>query len=618
MARSVFFTPIRRNHVIAPFGVGSVLLARNGISVVMCGLDEWLRQRPNTSVNWLDEGRVVDAYLESSLHVNRLIEPPRLDDDPTLLNTWFIPVARFPTFEYCLNQKCRRVVQRDADEVAPGRCSLCSTQRKAKASSWATQQIPLLLACSNGHLSEIPWNAWVHDPRAQDGYVPDLDAPEVAPLPCDEPMLTYKVSGDVTQPVVRCETCGASARIGPGKRPPGSCPGERPWLPGSPQQACTQKPIVLERTATNLYYSDVRSALYIPSGPAVNHRVATFLEQSVARALIAERGVKGQALDARDLDELVRNARRLGVETTDEEIERHLVARAAPVADPAVERAREIEALLSGTVQTTASEGFPSLIAQPRAITEYRGPLFAGPEAKVSQVCEVSRLAETRVLAGFTRINPGRLIPEVGFEMMWGSRPDAEHNRDWLPAHRVYGEGLLVVLDPDAVDAWESATLHSHARYRDGDVIGGRDVGPRDLLAHTLSHVLMREAAAVCGYALPSLRERLYVDRDRQGRSRTGVLIYTADGDIYGTLGGLVELAAPGKLELLLDRALSTAQWCGADPVCLNPPEDAGLQISPGCCHHCLLVPETTCELFNQWLDRAALIGRPESPGFFG
>jgi hypothetical protein len=52
--------------------------------------------------------------------------------------------------------------------------------------------------------------------------------------------------------------------------------------------------------------------------------------------------------------------------------------------------------------------------------------------------------------------------------------------------------------------------------------------------------------------------------------------------------------------------------------VCMNPPQGGGLQTTPGCCHHCLLVPETSCEMFNLALDRASLIGgRGGVSGFF-
>ena len=79
MARPVFYTPIKRSHLIAPFGVGAVLLARNGVSVVVCGLDEWLNARPDHPRgvgHWLEENRVADRNLEARLGVTRLVRPP--------------------------------------------------------------------------------------------------------------------------------------------------------------------------------------------------------------------------------------------------------------------------------------------------------------------------------------------------------------------------------------------------------------------------------------------------------------------------------------------------------------------------------------------------------------
>jgi hypothetical protein len=122
----------------------------------------------------------------------------------------------------------------------------------------------------------------------------------------------------------------------------------------------------------------------------------------------------------------------------------------------------------------------------------------------------------------------------------------------------------------------------------------------------------MRAAAPHAGYPLPSLRERIFaVD------SRTGFLIYTAAGDVHGTLGGLVELGAPDRLGELLEAAVDAATWCATDPEC---GEDAqgprGRGSTPGACHHCLLVPETSCEAFNRGLDRAVLNGHGPVPGF--
>jgi len=91
-----------------------------------------------------------------------------------------------------------------------------------------------------------------------------------------------------------------------------------------------------------------------------------------------------------------------------------------------------------------------------------------------------------------------------------------------------------------------------------------------------------------------------------------GVLIYTAAGDSEGTMGGLVNMGTRGNLEPVVRRALDKARWCSADPVCMEMGAEGG-QGPDSCnlaaCHNCALVPETACEEFNRFLDRALVIG---------
>jgi hypothetical protein len=376
---------------------------------------------------------------------------------------------------------------------------------------------------------------------------------------------------------------------------------------------------VLERTATGLYYPEVRSALHLPHGPAADHRLMALLAQPVARVILVDYP-PGQRPDERDLTRLVGIAAARGIATTAADVVRHLDIAAGEVVDvdEAQVRAQELDVLLDPTEKTASVVGLPALVVEPRLLSDYHGPLFDGPGRRFAALSAIPRLAETRALVGFSRVEPGRPSPAEGFLQQWGAPLDATKERDWLVAHRVYGEGILVVFDPDAVAAWEAATAASPARYRDGADIGTTALSARHLLAHSFAHVLLRETASVCGYALPSLRERIYVTGESGGARQTAVLIYTAEGDSYGTLGGLVELAEPGNLEALIEASLDAARWCGADPVCMNPPAGIGLGVSPGCCHHCLLLPETSCELFNRWLDRASLVpGRSGYPAFF-
>lgn len=616
MARSVFYTPVKRSHMIAPFGVGALMLARSGVGVVVCGLDEWLRERPRGNrleqQAWLDANQIFDEHLQRRLGVNRLIQPPPLADDPNEHNTWFVRVARFPLTEYCINPKCRMLITRAPEGVSEGRCAACEPEG-GKQRAWPTQQVPLVLACPAGHLSDITWVEWAHNAELQ-----PLNEQGESTHPgglCTRPSLTYRVSTNITAPVVEC-TCGAGVDLGQVRYHKHACPGSRPWLPGTANDACTENAQVLERTSTNLYYPDVRSALYLPHGPEVDHRLMAVLSDRVARLLLSSYDAGSPVSDV-DLRRLVEVGVSRGVETTPEEIARHLEVAATSSEDveEAEVRRQELEALLDGTPKTSSNAGMPPLIVRPIDTTDFDGGSF---RERIEAVSAVERLTETRALVGFARLEPQRLLPADGFEQLWGRPLDALEERDWLVAHRVYGEGILLVLDQASVAGWEEKLSHSSAWFRNGfDGPGGFQT-PRLLLAHTLAHAVLREAASICGYPLPALRERIYDITDEDGGTQTALLVYTAEGDAYGTLGGLVELAQPGNLEELVSRAVEQARWCGADPVCMTPPEKAGLQTSPGSCHHCLLLPETSCELFNQWLDRAALVGgRSDIPAFF-
>jgi hypothetical protein len=140
------------------------------------------------------------------------------------------------------------------------------------------------------------------------------------------------------------------------------------------------------------------------------------------------------------------------------------------------------------------------------------------------------------------------------------------------------------------------------------------------LLIHTLGHLLINELIYTCGYSSASLRERLYVS-ETAGREMAGLLVYTAAGDSEGTMGGLVRMAKPENFLPVMRNAIGDARWCSTDPVCMDAGEKG--QGPDSCnlaaCHGCALLPETSCEEFNRFLDRGLVIGTFSAPslGYF-
>ena len=98
-----------------------------------------------------------------------------------------------------------------------------------------------------------------------------------------------------------------------------------------------------------------------------------------------------------------------------------------------------------------------------------------------------------------------------------------------------------------------------------------------------------------------------------------GLLIFTSSPDADGTLGGLARQAEPHNLVPVFEDCLASLAWCSSDPLCSGGVHASTEPSNGAACHACMLASETSCEQFNSCLDRATLVGTPESPelGYF-
>jgi hypothetical protein len=232
----------------------------------------------------------------------------------------------------------------------------------------------------------------------------------------------------------------------------------------------------------------------------------------------------------------------------------------------------------------------------------------------VGHLARVVRLREVRAIKGFTRIHPpsGSNGPEMAKLSFT--------KKSWLPAIEVRGEGIFLALDEARVRNWETGDrARARAKAIDerhvadwqtrmgDDSLPPQRVTARLMLVHTLAHALMRQLSLECGYSTSALRERLYVDHEMPGMC--GILIYTSTSDADGTLGGLVRQGSAKRMENLLRASLKAIEWCSNDPLCSKGLNSLSEGMNLAACHSCILAPETACELFNRFLDRAMLIG---------
>jgi hypothetical protein len=130
------------------------------------------------------------------------------------------------------------------------------------------------------------------------------------------------------------------------------------------------------------------------------------------------------------------------------------------------------------------------------------------------------------------------------------------------------------------------------------------------MFIHSFSHALMSSLSGMAGYNIASIRERIYLGEDGLGGNMYGLLIYTSDGDSEGSLGGLVRIGNPESFSAIFNHALKYSQWCSSDPLCSSSvPKGLGGGVLAAC-HHCILLPETSCQDKNEFLDRELVISQ--------
>lgn len=580
------------------------------------GLDAWphgKEQCPPES-GWL----VREERLESRLGVTHFRLPPdhRDPDAGTHFANQNVPFVRFPRWHYC--HHCGGMEPLSCFSATRERCRGRDYEQQSCSQKPANRRpflIPVrfVAVCDAGHIQDFPFLEWLH----REGPIrPD----------CALRLRAGRSSAGLSGITIEC-SCGQKRNIGdmfrfdedkggPLARIGINCRGLRPWLGEMDGGAgCGRFLRVLQRGATNVYFPHVVSSIYLPFW-AENADADTIavLEQAHVWTLLSQGTVNGRVDPMRC--QLVASMAGVDAKKLEAAAQRKFdgaqaTAPAAAAIDEEDFRRSEYQAICEGKVgpQTELYVECADRSAFDPAIARF-----------FSKIRLVHKLRETRALTGFTRILP----PDGTLTSARLQALKLDPAIDWLPAIKVYGEGIFLDLDPSEIDRWVSSYQGIAARM--APVISRynaaradrqqpfRKLSAKFVLMHTLAHVIINQLSFDCGYGSASLRERLYCDFTDPNRPMQGILIYTASGDSEGTMGGLVRQGKPTRLEATLRRALDNAAWCSADPVCIESKGQGSDSANLAACHGCCLVPETSCEEGNRLLDRGLLVGTPENP----
>ncbi|QTA93377.1 DUF1998 [Desulfonema magnum] len=597
---------LRPSQLLYTFGIGSLIDLPN-MSVLVMGLDDWDTSRCQP----VTEERLLAALrLRLGSQLQKLSMPP-FDPDAKDHDNPFgpqigVPVVPFPRWLRC--SRCNHISTVDSGlfklksvPYYPDRTRYVHINCN-KAKEPPALPVRFVVACKNGHLHDFPWTDYVHRGQRCSEKTSVLILKEVG------------VSGEASDIIVKCESCGMERRMGDALGPGGSdvlpsCKAWHPHLRTRDKDGCSEPLRVTLLGASNAWFPITLSAISIPNS-------ATRLIQ-----ILHDNWATLEPVTSLDILRAFRQTPFFSflTEFSDEEIWDAIVKKRASE-DQADTRDNEEESLKIPEWEVFSNpEGSP--VTDDFKLRAVAPP--AGYEKFIEKTVLVERIREVRAIMNFTRIeSPGDFMDgdEIPEERL---APLSRKDPTWLPAAEVHGEGLFLHFKESAIREWyekravkkrNQLFFTGHIGWRKMRKIEPNDHGfpsLRYVMLHSFAHGLMRQLSIECGYTAASIRERIYsrYSEDPEELSMAGILIYTAASDSEGTLGGLVNLGDPETLGRHIDQALEQIRVCASDPLCAEHlPTENTTGIHGAACHACLFAPETSCERGNKYLDRATLV----------
>jgi hypothetical protein len=274
--------PLRRSQAIAPFGIGALVDFPGPVSLIHAGLDAWPFDEANPDHL---EFRVDDEpRLARRLGVDFFVQPPDFRfaehsgaTDSVNLNLR-LPFLRFPIWHSC--PRCGKMFESRYHIRSAPMCEgpIGSGGEKGKLHKpRRTVQVRFVAACTAGHLRDFPWIEWLGlDPVEWDGTRKDRwlrmlstgSASISGVVVVAERMFGSEIKEEARKSLAGAfsvESSGATAFTRMGLM----CDGQNPALGigdggTDPAESCGENLRAVLRGASNLYFGDVRSSIYVP------------------------------------------------------------------------------------------------------------------------------------------------------------------------------------------------------------------------------------------------------------------------------------------------------------------------------------------------------------------
>lgn len=629
------FEQIQTRKAISSYGgVGSIIETRDG-SILIDNFNEWpFFQTINGQFE--EHNFVIDKRFKNRLskyfqELEHLIKIPVNDlkqgfkpENPFA----FLSAKYFPEWFYCNN--CNRFDRIDKwkinwennvdsnykDNFYPPKCYSCYVKnRDKKRKFYDLEQVRFVLTSPNGEIADIPWDKWslIRNRKKEDNTKSNQTPSEEEIITLaniqvpDDVIFEYKTSDKMDDLkgiwIIAKRKNGEQINFTTLSGLFNLRVKIQDLIPNTKETDILFKPVI--RSSNSVYYPNILSSIFIPSNDELNEFSINLVKEEYNDGSNAQtisknlKRYKNIDIDSETIQKLIDNnfsERNLEIAKTENEY-----------------RFDEYKFITEKDSERIEDKLIFNKIDSSFFQSDVIKSIFKMDKIKISSVqTSYTRQEPIASNAILEDEDPEKTTIESivkKFTSTYGK------TTKYLPAIESFGEGVFFEFDNKTLNEW--IKNNPKIQERISILIGNKqqfestfnedfDLNPKYVLIHTFSHLIIKELEYLCGYPSTSIQERLYIDENPE---MNGVLIYTIAGS-EGSYGGITSICDDDRIGKLIESAMIRAIDCATDPICYHTHGQGVANLNLSACFSCTLLPETSCEKFNCYLDRRILVDK--------
>lgn len=630
------FEQIQTRKAISSYGgVGSIIETRDG-SILIDNFNEWpFFQTVNG--NFEEHNFIIDKRFKNRLsryfqELEHLVKIPVNDlkqgfkpENPFA----FLSAKYFPEWFYCNN--CHRFDRIDnwkrnwennvnsehKENFYPPKCYNCYVKnREKKRKLFDLEQVRFVLTSPNGEIADIPWDKWAmfknkkkEDKKETTETINEEDIITLGNIQVpDDAFFEYKTSDKLDDLkgiwIITKRKSGEQLNFTTLSGLFNLRVKIQDLIPNSKETDILFKPVI--RSSNSVYYPNILSSIYIPANDELNEALIKKIKEYYEDDFTVSQIIKILKKES---------GREFSEQLIQDLINKNFSERELEIAK--TENQYRFDEYRYITSKTTPQSIENKLIFEKIDESLYQKDLL-------KSIFKMDKIKITSVQTSFTRQEPissNLILKDEDSEKVTKESivkkftSSFGKSTKYLPAIESFGEGIFFEFNNEILNNWiehnpkikeRVSILIGNQSHFESHLNDDFELNPKYVLIHTFSHLIIKELEYLCGYPSTSIQERLYID-DELGMN--GVLIYTIAGS-EGSYGGITSICDDNKIGKLIESAMIRATDCATDPICYHTHGQGVANLNLSACFSCTLLPETSCEKFNCYLDRRILIDK--------